>query len=141
MPKKMKNRYILIISLVIIMMYVLEALLNGTKSLSIEKYSAGILFISLALLAAFYIKNWHGNILLILYFLFHGIIPFLLGIVSGISKNKTLRNSLLAVTSVLPVIMYLLAHLSYSQGKISENLELQKRIESVTGCCEVTKIT
>ncbi len=120
---KMMNIYIIIMSVIVAVMYVFEIVSNGTKIISVEQYVCGISFAALAFVSASCIKKWYGIIPIIGYFILNGLAPFFLGSISGIIKSKLLNRLLLAFCGSLPVIAYMFACTSYSQGRMNGGWE------------------
>ena len=113
----MEKKYLIILTLVLCLMYSYE-LIEKTNPILTGQYLLGVLFLCSAIISAFFINKWFGKLLLVIYFIFNGLVPMLLGLLSTKFKSTAIKRSIVFLSASTPFLMLLFSYISYSQGNV-----------------------
>ena len=68
-----------------------------------------LVFVNIGVIAAFFSRKWHGQLLLYANFLFVGLIPFVLGTISLWVDDQLIKNLLKYASGTMPLIFFVLS--------------------------------
>ena len=103
------QKYLIIIYICLSLTYGFDLLENRANSEALIPVLIMLGFVNISVVAAFFSKRWIGQLLLYTNFLFVGLIPFVLGVISLWVNDQRTRNLLKYTSGIIPLVLLVLS--------------------------------